>query len=132
MPEAICELTPGSANLHVLINREKPPFDNADLRRAMALAIDRQAFVETLMQGKGDIGGILQPPPGGLWGMPPDQLKQLPGYDPDVRKNRQAARQLMNKLGYGPDVYPGIGLRGGSGGKGRLAGVSHPSRSPFS
>ena len=103
VPEAICELTPGSANRHLLINREKQPFDNADLRRAMALAIDRQAFVETLTQGKGDIGGILQPPPGGLWGMPPDQLTQLPGYDPDVRKNRQAARQLMNKLGYGPD-----------------------------
>ena len=73
-------------NRHLLVNRERPPFNNPDLRRAMALAIDRQAFVDTLTQGKGDIGGILQPPPGGLWGMPPDQIAQLPGYDPDMRK----------------------------------------------
>jgi peptide/nickel transport system substrate-binding protein len=45
----------------------------------------------------------MQPPPGGLWGMPPDVLQTLPGYDPDVRKNRADARQIMQKLGYGPD-----------------------------
>jgi peptide/nickel transport system substrate-binding protein len=33
--------------------------------------------------------------------MPPDQLKDLPGYDPDVAKNRAQARQIMEKLGYG-------------------------------
>ena len=35
--------------------------------------------------------------------MPPDLLKELPGYDPDVPKNRTQARQIMEKLGYGPD-----------------------------
>ena len=35
--------------------------------------------------------------------MPPDILNTLPGYDPDVRKNRIDARQIMEKLGYGPD-----------------------------
>jgi peptide/nickel transport system substrate-binding protein len=29
-------------------------------------------------------------------------LKTLPGYDPDVQNNRAEARQLMDKLGYGP------------------------------
>jgi peptide/nickel transport system substrate-binding protein len=102
VPQASCQLTPGPVNRHLLINRDKPPFNNPDLRRAMALAIDRQAFVDTLTQGKGDIGAVLQPPPGGLWGMAPEQIKQLPGYDPDVKKNRETARQLMQKLGYGP------------------------------
>jgi peptide/nickel transport system substrate-binding protein len=51
----------------------------------------------------GEIGGVLQPAPGGLWGMPPELLKELPGYDPDVLKNRTQARQIMEKLGYGPD-----------------------------
>ena len=32
------------------------------------------------------------PPPEGLWGMPPEMLKTLPGYDPDVQKNRAEAR----------------------------------------
>jgi peptide/nickel transport system substrate-binding protein len=30
-------------------------------------------------------------------------LKELPGYDPDVQKNRAQARQIMEKLGYRPD-----------------------------
>jgi peptide/nickel transport system substrate-binding protein len=35
--------------------------------------------------------------------MPPDLLKTLPGYDPDVPKNRAQARKIMEQLGYGPD-----------------------------
>src|SRR5215467_7470359 len=101
-PDAICELAPDGINHHLLINRDKPPFDSPDLRRAMALSLDRKAFIDILSEGQGDIGGVLQPAPEGLWGMPPDLLKQLPGYDPDVQKNRAQARQIMEKLGYGP------------------------------
>ena len=103
VPQAICEMTPGNVNRHVLVNRDTPPFNNPELRRAMALSIDRKAFVDTLTQGQGEIGGILQPPPGGLWGIPPDRIVQLPGYDPDVPKSRAQARQIMEKLGYSPD-----------------------------
>jgi peptide/nickel transport system substrate-binding protein len=103
VPQAICELSPGAINRHLLINRDTPPFNNPDLRRAMALSIDRKAFVDILTQGQGNTGGILQPPPAGLWGMPPDQAAKLPGYDPDVHKSREEARQIMQKLGYGPD-----------------------------
>ena len=104
VPQAICEVTPsGGVNRHVLVNRTAPPFDNRDLRRAMALSIDRKAFIDILTEGQGEIGGVLQPPPEGLWGMPPDLLKTLSGYDPDVQKNRTEARQIMEKLGYGPN-----------------------------
>jgi peptide/nickel transport system substrate-binding protein len=103
-PQAICEMTPqGGINRHVLVNRDTPPFDNQELRRAMALSIDRKAFVDIISEGQGDIGGVLQPPPGGQWGMPPKMLQELTGYDPDVEKNRGQARQIMQKLGYGPD-----------------------------
>ena len=71
----------------------------------MALSIDRQAFVDTIAQGEGQIGGVLQPPPDGLWGMPPDEVKKLPGYGPDVEKNRIEGRQIMQQLGYGPDKH---------------------------
>ncbi len=102
-PQAICEFTPrGGVNRHLLVNRDKPPFDNPDLRRAMALSIDRQAFIDIISQGRGQIGGVLQPPPEGPWGMPLEMVKQLPGYDPDVQQNRALARQIMEKLGYGP------------------------------
>src|SRR5437660_6971604 len=102
MPQAICEMGPVGLNRNLIVNRDKPPFDNPDLRHAMALSLDRQAFIDILTEGEGDIGGVVQPPPAGLWGMPPDLLRTLPGYDPDVQKNRAEARQLMRKLGYGP------------------------------
>jgi peptide/nickel transport system substrate-binding protein len=103
MPEAVCEVPPGVINRNLIVNRDKPPFDNPDLRRAMALSLDRKAFIDILSAGTGEIGGVLQPAPGGIWGMPPDLLKGLPGYDPDVQKNRTQARKIMEKLGYGPD-----------------------------
>jgi peptide/nickel transport system substrate-binding protein len=102
-PEAICELVPVNVNRNVMMNREAPPFNDADLRRAMALSLDRKAFVDTLTLGKGDVGGVMQPPPEGVWGMPAEMLKTLPGYDPDVPKNRAKARQIMEQLGYRPD-----------------------------
>ena len=43
------------------------------------------------------------PPPAGVWGMPADMLRTLPGYDPDTAKNRAEAQRLMKELGYGPD-----------------------------
>jgi peptide/nickel transport system substrate-binding protein len=103
MPEAVCESNPGSVNTNLIINRDAPPFDNPDLRRAMALDLDRKAFLDILTEGQGNLGGVLQPPPGGLWGLPLEVLQTLPGYGPDVQKNRAEASQLMHKLGYGPD-----------------------------
>jgi peptide/nickel transport system substrate-binding protein len=102
-PKAICELKPTNVSTNLIVNRDSPPFNNADLRTAMALALDRSAFVKTLFEGQADIGGSLLPPPAGVWGLPPDMLKSLPGYDPDVKKSRDAARAIMKKLGYGPD-----------------------------
>jgi peptide/nickel transport system substrate-binding protein len=102
-PDAICEMPPGSVSTNLILNRTKPPFDNAELRRAMSLALDRQAFIDILTEGQGFRGAAMQPPPGGQWGMPPDMLEKLPGYEPDVAANREKAREIMKKLGYGPD-----------------------------
>jgi peptide/nickel transport system substrate-binding protein len=102
-PRAICELTTGGVNRHLLVNYHQPPFDSPELRRAMSLAIDRKAFVDILTEGTGEVGGVLQPPPEGLWGLTPDKLKSLPADGPDIGKNRAEARQIMEKLGYGPD-----------------------------
>ena len=101
MPQAICELTPTAVNRNLIINRDIPPFDNPDLRRAMALSLDRQAFIDIISEGKGDIGGVMQPLPEGLWGTPPDMLKNLPGYDVDVQKSRGNARQICTSSATG-------------------------------
>ena len=102
MPQAICELVPLGISRSLIVNRDVPPFDNPDLRQAMALSLDRAAFINIITEGQGDIGGAMQPPPEGLWGMPPEMLKTLPGYSLDFQNNRAEAHQLMRKLGYGP------------------------------
>ena len=102
-PQAVCELVPGNASTNLLVNREAPPFDNPDLRRALALALDRNSFIAILAEGQGDIGGAMLPPPAGVWGMPPEVLATIPGYGPDVAKNHAEAREILTRLGYGPD-----------------------------
>src|SRR5439155_24054713 len=87
----------------LIVSRDTPPCDNPDIRRAMALALDRDSFIRILGEGQGDIGGTMQPLPEGVWGMPAEMLQTLPGYDPDIAKNRAEARTLTEKAGYGPE-----------------------------
>jgi len=102
-PNAICELTPTIVAINLLLNRDAPPFDNPDIRRAMQMTLDRKSFTHILSEGQGDISGAMLPPPGGLWGLPADILATLPGYGSDVEANRTEARRLMEKHGYGPN-----------------------------
>jgi peptide/nickel transport system substrate-binding protein len=107
-PQAICDLVPANSSTNLLVNRQAPPFDNADLRRALALALDRRSFIDILAQAQGDIGAAMEPPPSGVWGMPEHELATVPGYGPDVAKNRAAAREIMTGLGHGPDRHLAI------------------------
>src|SRR5262249_29361624 len=102
-PQAVCDVFPANLPRTLLVNRTAPPFDNPDLRRAMALTLDHPGFIDIITLGQGDVGGAMQPPPEGIWGMPPEMLRALPGYDPDVAKNRLQARGILERLGYGPD-----------------------------
>src|SRR6202047_3599995 len=104
-PHAVCVVASTNVSTNIIVNSSAPPFDSLDIRRAMALALDRKAFVSILFEGQGDIGGTMQPAPEGFWGMPKDMLETIPGYGPDVNANREAARKLMQKAGYGPDKH---------------------------
>jgi peptide/nickel transport system substrate-binding protein len=101
-PEARCDVVMDNNSRDLLINRAKPPFDNLELRRAMALSLDRQAYIDILAEGQGAVGGTILPPPDGVWGMPADVLYGVSGYGPDVAKNRAEALAIMHQLGYGP------------------------------
>ena len=68
----------------------------------MALALDRQSFIDILSDGQFTIGGAMMPPPEGRWGMPREIVETLPGYGAEVDKNRAEARSTMQALGYGP------------------------------
>jgi peptide/nickel transport system substrate-binding protein len=90
----------GTDNL--LINTKRPPFDNLKIRQALNLALDRSSFITSMYQGKALVGGVMIPPPYGVWGLPAVEVNKLPGYG-DHAKNVAAARKIMESLGYGPD-----------------------------
>jgi peptide/nickel transport system substrate-binding protein len=101
LPKAICELQPTNNTMNLIVNRDLAPFNDATIRTALALAIDRKAFIDILTEGKAKIAGVLLPEPEGLWGMPPEVVAALPGYGADVEKSREEARKIMEGLGYG-------------------------------
>jgi len=72
VPDAICEIDTDNGSRNLIINRAAPPFDKPELRRAMTLALDRMAFIDILVEGQGLVGGVMQPPPDGVWGVPPE------------------------------------------------------------
>ena len=103
-PQAICELTPTNVARNLIVNRDEPPFDNPDLRRAMALSARPQGVhrhPHRRARATSAARCCRRPRASGAcrrrcW-------RALPGYDPDVAKNRAEAREIMEKLGYGPD-----------------------------
>lgn len=101
-PDAVCEMVPTNVSRNLIVNRDSPPFDDERIRRAMALTIDRQEFIDILSEGNDDIGGALLPPPGGVWGMPPEELAKVEGFG-EIEEDREKARELMRDAGYGPD-----------------------------
>jgi peptide/nickel transport system substrate-binding protein len=70
----------------------EPPFDNSDLRKAIAHAIDRDRLSEITMAGKARIANGPTPP--GLWWYD----KTIKGYDYDPAR----AKKLLAKSGFDP------------------------------
>ena len=104
-PTAVCATVSNNVSTNLIINRESPPFGEPDIRMAAALALDRKAFITILSEGEYAIGGTMLSPPDGVWGMPPEMLTKMSGYSPDVAQNREKARALMAKHGYGPNKH---------------------------
>src|ERR1700749_981519 len=104
-PTAVCVVAPNNVSTNIIVNSTAPPFDNIDIRRALALALDRKAFIQILFEGQADIGGTMLPAPDGLWAMPKEMLESIPGYGPDINAHREEAKKLMQKAGYGPDKH---------------------------
>jgi peptide/nickel transport system substrate-binding protein len=102
-PKAVCEFAPNNVATNLIVNPGVPPFDNLKIRQAMALALDRKAFIDILEGGEGRVGGAMLPAPEGQWALPPEELAKLPGYGSDLAANVAEAQKIMASLGYGPD-----------------------------
>ncbi|MBM3646842.1 MAG: peptide ABC transporter substrate-binding protein [Alphaproteobacteria bacterium] len=101
-PHVVCTMRDTGVSTNLIVNREVPPFDDPRIRRALALTLDRQAFIDILAEGEASIGGAMLPPPAGVWGMPGEMTRAIVGYG-NVEANREQARQLMREAGFAAD-----------------------------
>jgi ABC-type transport system substrate-binding protein len=92
--DAVCEATPGGISRNLIINRDAPPFDSPEMRRAMALSLDRKAFIDILSEGQGDIGGAMQPLPEQVTPQSPEPARiiRIPVGDPTINDRVQIDR----------------------------------------
>ena len=70
----------GGDGQYITLNNQIPPFDNADLRRAIFLAVDRQAMQEGFGRGFYKPGAPMKPQTSDPFALPEAELLALPGY----------------------------------------------------
>ncbi len=81
------------AGMHVwwtAFNTQRAPFDNVKVRQAVNYAIDKEAIVDGILQGSGEIANSPLPPT--VWGHNPN----VENYDFDAEK----AKALLAEAGY--------------------------------
>jgi peptide/nickel transport system substrate-binding protein len=91
--------SPWLSNLLVVFNTNRKPFDDARVRRALSMAIDRWGAAEKL-QGSTFlkyVGGLMRP--GANLAMSEAELAALPGFSRDVAAARGEARRLLEAAG---------------------------------
>ena len=83
----------------VTANHARKPFDDARVRRALTLAIDRWhgALPMSRITVSRTVGGIVFP--GSPLAASKEELEQIAGYWPDIDKSRAEARRLLKEAG---------------------------------
>lgn len=95
VPKAQLKPTTADVGIALRMHVDRPPFDDVRVRRALHLAVDRQAMWQTLTDGKGDINPPGVPGSKAGWAIPPGELARLPGYRQPKEEDLAEARRLL-------------------------------------
>ena len=80
---------------NLLVNHTRPPFNDARVRRAVDLAIDRDGYIKGVLQGAAVTGAALVPKPFGSWGLQRGGARCRSSASP--RGARRAAKQAPRR-----------------------------------
>ncbi len=86
-------------------NAKKAPFNNAALRQAVAIGLDKEAVTSTYEGGKQNYGPapfLVPPELGGQWGLPKAELQKFPGLNPNHAADTALAKQKFKEAGVEP------------------------------
>lgn len=95
----VVQESPWVCSLVVTFNTEKKPFNDARVRKALSLAVDRWQGSQALSKIAlvRDVGGILRP--GFQLAAKEAELAKYPGYGKDIKKSRDEAKKLLKEAG---------------------------------
>ena len=91
--------SPWLSELLVVFNTKRPPFNDARVRRALSLAINRWGAAEKLQDTTflKYVGGLMRP--GSSMATPESDLVRLPGFSHDIAASRAEAKRLLAAAG---------------------------------
>lgn len=99
--DSVADLTlwPSTQTYYIFLNHRMPPFDDVKVRQALSLATDRQALLDAVLYGNGQIASSFMPMAGPCWNPNGE------GYAYDVEK----AKELVAESSYA-DGYAGASI----------------------
>ena len=91
--------SPWLSDLLVVFNVNRKPYDDARVRRALSLAIDRWGAADKLSSATflKYVGGLMRP--GSSMATPESELITLPGFSKDIDRSRAEAKRLLAEAG---------------------------------
>ena len=101
-PDAVVALGPRAGWDAFVMNVSKPPFNDARVRKAVALATDREKMIEIAAEGWGVPGGYIGPHT--PYGLPLEELKKYPQFGEDMARRQAEAKRLLGAAGYAQGV----------------------------